>query len=298
MVPSTWYIFFLLIGLSTNIGANFTNPFSQKQPSFDTQDKKKTPRKNPLAEKPFAELKKGKEQALKAKDLQTAAKYLDAMRMTCNDTELLKDILLEMADVYYEQKEWTKAEKAYKEYMLLYPGSIRCDYAHYRAIDCGMRLTLIPERDQTQTEETLVLAQEFLDEYPKSVYLNPVTQLAFACKDKLFKSDVNIFNFYLHSNNVKAATKRLDLIMQERLPQLPEYQPQTLELSIQLAQAQNNTETILRKQLELGQKFPEHEITKRLVTNLPAIQIQLASLEQAKFADVEMKTEASTEVVV
>ena len=42
---------------------------------------------------------------------------------------------LQMADLYYQQEEWTKAERAYNEFVLLYPGAARCDYAHYKAVE-------------------------------------------------------------------------------------------------------------------------------------------------------------------
>ena len=106
---------------------------NKRKPEFDSKDKK-AHKKNPLADKPLAELKRDKEKAFKAKDLATAVKYLDAMRAACTDPEMIEDILLEMADIYYELQEWTKAERAYNEFVLLYPGATRCDYAHYRAI--------------------------------------------------------------------------------------------------------------------------------------------------------------------
>ena len=85
------------------------------------------------------------------------------------------------------------------------------------------------------------------------------------------------------ASNYKAAQKRLDTITKEHIPQLPSHEPKALELTIQLAQAQNNTESILRAQLDLGQKFPDHEITKRWVTDLPKRQNSAdLTLEQCK----------------
>jgi outer membrane assembly lipoprotein YfiO len=281
--------------LSIPMLANGPMLFSQnkQKPEFDVKDKKGH-KKNPLLDKSFKELKELKDKAVQTKDLATAVKYLDAMRGVCTDPELLKDILLEMADIYFELQEWTKAERAYNEFVLLYPGAMRCDYAHYRAIVCATNLTLTPDRDQTKTEETVKLAEEFITNHPKSSYLEKVIQLTAQCREKLLESDVLIFNFYMNSKNFKAAQKRLDLICKERIAQLPTCQPLTLELSIQLAQAQNNTESVLRAQLELGQKFPDHETTKRLVNDLPNIKMQLASLEQSKALLVELPQEQTT----
>lgn len=291
-----YMVILLLLGsYFPSLLANGPMLFSQnkQKPEFDSKSKK-AHKKNPFSDKSFAELKEAKEKAIKTKDLAAAVKYLDAMRGACTDPEILKDILLEMADIYFELQDWPKAERAYNEYVLLYPGAARCDYAHYQAITCGMSLTLSPDRDQTKTQETLKLAEQFFTDHPKSIYLEKVTQLATQCREKLLESDISIFNFYVQSNNFKAAQKRLDLISKEHIPQLPTYQPRTLELSIQLAQAQNNTESVLRTQLELGQKFPEHEITKRLAIDLPSIKTQLASLEQLKALPVELSQEQTT----
>ena len=100
------------------------------------------------------------------------------------------------------------------------------------------------------------MAEQFFTDHPKSTYLEKVTKLATECREKLLESDISIFDFYMHSSNFKAAQKRLDLIAKEHIPQLPTCQPRTLELSIQLAQAQNNTESVLRTQLESGPKIP------------------------------------------
>ena len=268
--------------LSISVLANEPMLFSKnmKKPQFDSKEKKKTPRKNPLADKSFIELALGKDKALRSNDLATAVKYLDAMRLVSTDHEQIQKTLLEMADLYFKLEDWIKAEKAYNEFVLLYPGSTRCDYAHYKAVECGIKLTLTIDRDQTKTQETLELAQQFINTYTQSEYLEAVTKLKVECNQKLFESDINIFNFYVNNKNFKAAQIRLDTLCKEHVPQLPTVEPQVLELSIKLAQAQNNTQGVLVTQLELAQKFPEHDITKKWVADVTQLKTQLASLEQ------------------
>ena len=256
------------------------------KPQFDPQEKKKKSiKKNPLSNKSFAQLKEGKTKALEKKDLPSALKHLDAMRIACtdnrknNDHEAIKDILLEMGQLYVQLEDWTKGEKAYSEFILLYPSAAQCDFAHYQAIVCGFNLTLTPDRDQTKTQEVIDRASKFVIEYPKSSHLPQVTTLLTQAREKLLESEIGIFNFHLHSKHYKAAQLKIESITQEHITYLPAQEPKALELTIQLAQAQNNQREQLKAQLALGQKFPEHEITKKLVTDLPAIEIQLASLE-------------------
>lgn len=275
----------VMVSISAWLGAMSPMLFSSKEtpkPDFNSKDKKRTPHKNPLANKPYAQLKKGKEEALKKKDLPAAIKHIDAMigHKDCPASEQGWFLRLELADLNYDLQEFTKAEKIYNEFVLLYPGSDRCDYAHYRAIICGWKLSSEPDRDQTKTQETLKMAQEFLKLYKKSEYTQKVEVLAEQCQEKLFLSDVGIFNFHFKNKNFKAAQRRLDLIGNEHIANLPKQEPLYLELSVTLAQAQNNTLDSLRKQIELAQKFPDHERSKKLVPDLPSVQMQLAALEK------------------
>lgn len=278
-------IFFTFI--PTLAGNNL--PFLGPKPNFEGKEKKKIINKNPLLKKPYSQLKKEKDAALAKKDLAAAVKYLDAMRINCPQKkqleeiaqeDSLKDILLEMADIYFTLEQWQNAEKAYKEFILLFPGANRCDYAHYRAIQSSIKQTLTLDRDQTKTQETLSLTQEFLKTYPNSELHQAVIECANECQQKLFESEVNVFNFYLKNNNIHAAQTRLASLNKDFSQTLSQEQPRILELTIQLAQAKNDVPLLLTTQLELGQKFGDHLITKRLGIDITTIQTQLALLEK------------------
>ena len=243
---------------------------------FCHRDKKakKSPHKNALALKPLKELKEGLEKALEEKDYDTATKYLDALRMVCTDTEELKNILLQLADLYYLRQEWAKAERAYNEFVMLYPGAQKCDYAHFRAVLCGSKLCLEPDRDQTKTQEVLKLADEFIIAHKTSEHLVEVTELATECREKLLASDVNVFNFYMHNKNYRAAQKRLDTITKEHIPTLASAEPKTLELTIQLAQAQNNPQGVLEAQFKLVSYHPDNPLTKYLIASPEQIKLE------------------------
>lgn len=247
-----------------------------KKPDFGMPSKKdkKGPHKNKLALKSLQELKEGLAKALEQKDYETATKYLDAMRMVCTDTEELKNILLQLADLYYSREDWAKAERAYQEFVMLYPGAHKCDYAHYKAVECGFKLTLDFDRDQTKTQEVLKLADEFTITHKNSGYLNEVITIATQCREKLLASDVNVFNFYMNKRNYKAAQKRLDIITKEHISQLASAEPKTLELTIQLAQAQNNIQGVLEAQFKLVSYHPDNPITKYLIASPEQIKLE------------------------
>ncbi len=255
---------------------------NSKKPSFGSEDKKKTPKKNPYLDKPYSQLISEKEKALKSNDFKTALNCLDAIRINATKDTEIQEALLEMGKLYEKQDNWEKAEQAYHEFYLFFPSAEKSEFALRKEIECGWKLTSDPDRDQTKTQEVLKLTQVFIKQFPKSEQLQAVQKCAQQCREKLYEADKSIFNFHMHRGNYKIAQKRLDIITKQDIPDLPEFAPQAYELTIQLAQAQNNTESLLRAQLDLGQKFPDHEITKRLVTDLPTVQTQLASLEKAK----------------
>lgn len=255
---------------------------NSKKPSFGSEDKKKTPKKNPYLDKPYSQLISEKEKALKSNDFKTALNCLDAIRINATKDTEIQEALLEMGKLYEKQDNWEKAEQAYHEFYLFFPSAQKSEFALRKEIECGWKLTSDHDRDQTKTQEVLKLTQTFVKQFPQSEQLQAVQKCAQQCREKLYEADKSIFNFHMHRGNYKIAQKRLDIITKQDIPDLPEFAPQAYELTIQLAQAQNNTESLLRAQLDLGQKFPDHEITKRLVTDLPTVQTQLASLEKAK----------------
>ncbi len=280
------FLFFGICSLGiSRVSAMGPTPFGQQKANvhFDSKDKK-APRKNPLLKKSFEQLKIGKQTALKNNDFETAAKHLDAMRIKCADDEKTweqhKDILLEMADVYYQQEDWTKSEKAYQEFLLLYPSAANVDYAHYKLIVSSFNLTLSFDRDQTKTEETIKLCKEFNQKYATSEHRDAVANLLNQCYEKSMHSEIGIFNFYFNNKNFKAAHIRLNSIFVDQIPHIPSFEPNALELSIRLAQAENDLPTSLQKQLELSMKFPDHDITQRWVPDVANVKLQLAQLEQ------------------
>ena len=261
---------------------------NNKKPNLSSGENKKAPRKNPYLDLSYPELVTQKQKALKSNDISTALKLLDAMRIVGEKDTQMQETLIEMGSLYEKQENWQKAEHAYHEFVLYNPSAPQTEFAMRKEIECGWKLTSDPDRDQTKTQEILKLTQSFIKQFPQSEQLPNVQKYATLCREKLYAADKSIFDFHMHRGNYKVAQRRLDIIVKDRIPDLPSFQPHAYELTIQLAQAQNNTELLLRTQLELGQKFPEHAITKQLVTDLPSVKTQLASLERAKMMPIEL----------
>lgn len=259
-------------------------------PDFKQKEEKKVPRKNPLLDKPFAYLEKQKKEALENKDIATAIKYLDAMIATCKNSEQTGFLTIELADLYMQQHDYTKAEKVYSDFVLLYPSAAQCDYAFCQEIKAGFQLTLSIDRDQTKTEEVLKRTLEFLASYAESSHHELVQTIATACRQKLFEHELYVYNYYFNNKCYKAAQQRLSAIHKEYIPHLPQEKPHFLEISVNLAYAQNNPHAALLAQLELAENFPAHDITKRIATDATSIRTQLALLENNASAHQSLTT--------
>ena len=61
----------------------------------------------------------------------------------CNDLQEKGNIILELADLYFDCGNLKDAELRYKEFYTFYPGNTSIEYAHYKAILCSFH-TIIP----------------------------------------------------------------------------------------------------------------------------------------------------------
>lgn len=192
--------------------------------------------------------------------------YLEQIITSAADQKMLQDIRLELADLYFDEGHISKASKAYTSYLGLYPGSEDRAYVHYRAILCRFYETFNPDRDQTRTEETLILTQEYLnrvisDKEFYAVYSIDVETVQKQCCKKLFDHDKGILNFYYKKGNFKAALLHLTHMKKQYLKLYKEVEPELLAFECAIAQNTHDTTLLLAKQTELKTKYPEFHAT-------------------------------------
>jgi outer membrane assembly lipoprotein YfiO len=209
----------------------------------------------------FDELAARKDELLQENDYYTATKYLEKMVSLCPDLQKLAFLMLELADAHFERGELTKAEKYYKEFRLMYPGHNRIEYASYKAILCSFYQTLQADRDQTKTQETLELTEQFLKR--KDIFTTYATEaenIQMQCHQKQFTSNVAIIQDYINRGRTKSAEHRLEQIRTEyhQKLELAFIEPTILSLEIALAQKKNDDAQAAQKIEELCTKFPEH----------------------------------------
>lgn len=222
---------------------------------FDPNKKKKT-----LRNMNFLELEAFKEKCLTAHDRYNAIRTLERMVPICTDLEKLKSILLELADLLFEEGKLEAAGKMYREFVKYYPGNQKVEYALYKAVLCKFYVILDPERDQSSTRDAIELADKFLErEEIFKEYSKEVRTMRERCHERLFENEVGIFNFYCDRGRYKSAKTRLANIRKEFVPLLPACDPYLLTLEMQLAKQVKDTPVALEKEKELNERFPTYQ---------------------------------------
>ncbi|MCA9770407.1 outer membrane protein assembly factor BamD [Candidatus Dependentiae bacterium] len=210
----------------------------------------------------YNELKKRKIQLTKNKDTEGTIKYLQKMIPLCQDLKELRDIMLELADLLFDTGKLQEAEKLYREFSKLYPSDVNTEYTLYKAILCCFYKTLDTSRDQTKTQETLELVDQFLErERVFTHYTAEVKKIGSTCNQKLAEAQLSVIDFYIKRGNYQSAHHRIANVKKEFLSAVPEIEVQLLHFEYKLAHAQHNAEQLKKIQTELTEKFPEHPFT-------------------------------------
>lgn len=186
----------------------------------------------------FEELKAAKDKKIEAKNYFIACKYLNRMITLCDDINEKSALMIELADIYFLQQSFDDAAKWYTEFAQLYPGNKRVEYASYRAVICSSKNMLSTDRDQSPTEKTLELAQDFLKrEDLFATYKKEVKAIERECYHRLAASDLQVAEFYINKqHDYKSAEKRLSTIREEWIEKTPEIGVEIARLEVTLSE--------------------------------------------------------------
>lgn len=128
----------------------------------------------------------------------------------CNESSDQAELLLCLAQLYYDNGDFEQAVQAYTEFSLLYPGKKENAFALYQAIRAQAQLTMDIDRDQTNTERVIAMADEFLA-HPLFVEYRPeVIALRAECYQKLVEQELYVCTFYINAGDTRAAQRRID----------------------------------------------------------------------------------------
>lgn len=128
------------------------------------------------------------------------------------DQNNLKTYKLELADYCFSIKEYEKAAFSYEEFFILYPGSAESEYSQYKAILCWFYQTLDSCKDQSNTEKTIILIDEYIRRANNQKFIDEVKTMRAQCRQKLFEYEMHIFEHYLKRKKHSSAQQRYEYI--------------------------------------------------------------------------------------
>ncbi len=222
-----------------------------------------------LTDMNYDQLLKRKNELILAGDYITAIKYIERMFKLTETPEQIIYIMLEWGELLMKVEDYKRAEALFRDFVKLYPGNEYAELAFVKAIECSWHQTSTFERDQSKTEDTLKLIDEFCTR--QTVYskesIGRVAEVKTLCLSKLAQRGMSVAKHYIGLSKYHAAHKWLDDLRANDLEKLPAIEPQLLQLEIELAQAEQNTAIEKQKLSELKEKYPEHEVTLALTAS-------------------------------
>ncbi|MFA5075321.1 MAG: outer membrane protein assembly factor BamD [Candidatus Babeliales bacterium] len=220
------------------------------------KDEKKT------EEMSFEELKQKTLSFLEQKKNDPAIENLEKIIAQYPENENIAEYKLMLADLYFNTGNLLSATQMYNHYKEFYPSDPKIEFAYYRSVLSKFYQTLKIECDQTDTEKTISLCQEYLDNTLFKTYRNDILDIKKTCEHKLIDKEISIFNFYLKKGDYDTAGNRLKYLRNKHLDNNPEIEARLLFLEAKLAQKQKN-ENKLNENIEiLVSKFPESSFTR------------------------------------
>ena len=94
-------------------------------------------------------------------DKESAINYLERLIAKYGDFAKIRDARLQLADLYFDRSNFTKAGEIYAEYFEAYPGHIKAEYALWRSILAKSKEMGACDQDNTVTSDIIELGQKY-----------------------------------------------------------------------------------------------------------------------------------------
>ncbi|MFT6765780.1 MAG: outer membrane assembly lipoprotein YfiO [Alteromonas naphthalenivorans] len=222
--------------------------------------------KKPLKLMTEEELRTVADLALKLGWKEEAIRFLTRLESLLKSTIVIKNLKLEVADINFDRGALKLSAQGYQDFLTLYPGDKKADYAEYKCLISNQNMMLKADRDQTPTYKTRALAQSLIEK--NNQYSKDVHTILRTCNYTLYDHEVTVFEYYMKKGSTKAAETRLAALKKEYQNLLPDTQPKNLHMEYRLAQAKNDAPRANRLYAQLSSRFPGYA-TKIAHNNSP-----------------------------
>ncbi len=198
------------------------------------------PEHKSMNEMNYDELVRVCEHAWQHKDKLACIRYLEQMLRVCSEPKKIARHIIELADLYFQTGNLKKAKVNYLQFVLLNPGAQEIapgvdlvEYAQYRAVLASFYMMLDPERDQSDTRDTVELANTFLERTPVfNTYVDEVKKIRNHCYEYLAHSDLVVCEFYVGVGDYESAQRRLHAIEAKWVALVPDIKDTVAHLQV------------------------------------------------------------------
>lgn len=146
----------------------------------------------------------------------TAREFFKQLTETYTQSPLRPDAKLAIGDTYLGEgnaEALVLAQNEFQEFLSFYPTHPRADYAQYKLAMTHFRQMRAPQRDQSETRDTVRELQAFLARYPNSELLSEVKARLRDAKDRLGDADLQVGVFYYRQRWFPGAIDRLGALI-------------------------------------------------------------------------------------
>jgi outer membrane protein assembly factor BamD len=160
--------------------------------------------------------------ALDAKKWLTAREYFKRVVETYTASPYRPDSKLGVGDTYLGEgsaEALVLAINEFREFLTYYPTNRRADYAQYKLAFAHFRQMRAPQRDQTETRETVKELELFVERYPNSELMSDAKAKLREARDRLSKSDYLVGYFYYRQRWYPGSIDRFTAVLKDD----PEY---------------------------------------------------------------------------
>lgn len=162
-------------------------------------------------------LDKGNE-AIGKKQWLTAREYYKQVTETYTASPLRPDAKLGVGDTYLGEGSASALVMAiaeFQEFLSFYPTHPRADYAQYKLGLAHFRQMRSPQRDQTETRDSIREFETFVTRYPNSALLPEVQIKLRESRDRLGISELEVGRFYYRIRWYPGAIDRLSTLIRQ-----------------------------------------------------------------------------------
>jgi outer membrane protein assembly factor BamD len=153
---------------------------------------------------------------LKARKFVRALQYYQQLYDGYPQSPFRPDAKLGMGDSYLGEdnpESLVLAANEFKEFLTFFPTHSRADYAQYKLALSHFAEMAKPQRDQTQTKETIAELETFVDRYPNSALMAEASKKLREARDRLSEHEYGVGFFYWRIKWYPGAIDRLQGIL-------------------------------------------------------------------------------------